>query len=361
MADRERVLVVDDEARNRALVKAFLQDSYEILEADAGPRALEIVAHDPPSLVLLDVMLPGMNGYDVCREIKARTRGYLPIILVTALNTQTEKNSGLAAGADDFLTKPVDRIELNLRVRAFLEIRRQQQALIRLQALKEDLFSLIIHDVRNPLTGLEGYLQLIQDELSRKPDPVLERDVTSALSASRKMRDILDGVLEVRLLEEGALTLQRLRYPVRDLIMDAVATLKGAGDVQRVGIVSSVEGDPAALVDPKLVRRALENLIANAVKYSPRGQQVEVNARGQDGNVEIDVVDHGPGIPEDMKTHMFEKFGSVEAGRGAARRGYGLGLHLVKLAAEVHGGAVSVRDRDGGGSIFRLVLKRAPT
>ncbi|MBI3726175.1 ATP-binding protein, partial [bacterium] len=117
-----------------------------------------------------------------------------------------------------------------------------------------------------------------------------------------------------------------------------------------------VAAEPVALIDRKLARRALENLIANAVKYSPRGQPVDIEARVGERGIEIDVADRGPGIPDELKGTMFEKFGSVEVSRGEARRGYGLGLHLVKLAAEAHGGGVSVRDREGGGSIFRLVL-----
>lgn len=360
MTDRARILVVDDERRNRALVVAYLSEAYEILEAENASRAIEIVSGQPVDLVLLDVVMPGASGFEACRELKARSRGaFLPVILLTSLSDQENRNQGLAAGADDYVTKPVDRVELSLRCRAFLEIRRKEQDLRQLQAVKEDLFSLIVHDLRNPLAGIDGYLQLLQAELAAREEPALKADVDRALQSSRKLREILDGVLDVRLLEEGELELRREPIAVQALVADAIATLEGAGEAQRVPIRASVAADAVVLADRKLVRRALENLIANAVKYSPQGQPVEVEGRAVDGQVEIDVSDRGHGIPDALKGSLFTKFGSIEARSGQARRGYGLGLHLVKLVAEAHGGKVSVRDREGGGSVFRLALPRA--
>src|SRR5918911_5488493 len=124
---RPAALVVDDEPINRALLKGSLSALCEVVEAGSGPDAIDVLARRPVDLVLLDVMMPRMNGYDVCRRIKDETREYLPVILVTALGEQDDRNRGLEAGADDFLTKPVDRRELVLRVRAFLRIRRQEK------------------------------------------------------------------------------------------------------------------------------------------------------------------------------------------------------------------------------------------
>src|SRR5439155_1665515 len=204
-------------------------------------------------LVLLDVMMPGMTGYDVCKKIKERSgQPFLPVLLVTALSEQEQKNLGLQAGADDFLTKPVDRRELLLRVRSFLRLR-AQDALIRLS--------------------------------------------------------------------------------------------------------TAVEGDPVASVDGKLVRRAIENLLGNAMKYTPAGRDVSVALRHRDAAVEIEVADRGPGIPAELRSTMFQKYGSVEAKKGGSRKGFGLGLYMVKLVADGHGGAAEVVDREGGGAVFRVRLR----
>src|SRR6266478_4178732 len=130
------ILIVDDEDHNRALLKAILGGQHKILEAPDGPSALRLLAEEPVDLVLLDVMMPGMTGYDVCRKLKETpSEPFLPVLLITALSDQEQKNMGLQAGADDFLAKPVDRRELLLRVRSFLKLR-AQDALIREQLKK---------------------------------------------------------------------------------------------------------------------------------------------------------------------------------------------------------------------------------
>lgn len=367
-ATKRSVLVVDDEPRNRLLVRGSLGSVYEVLEAESAEVAFELLAKTPVDLVLLDVMMPTMNGFDACGRIKAMPRDeFLPVILLTALNSQEDRNEGLAAGADEFLTKPIDRRELSLRVRALLRIReqeekiREKEAFIRkqleelqhLQLLKDDLFSLIVHDMRNPLTGVVGFLELLQGQLS---DPSLARARQSAdhaAEASRKLRDLLDEVLEVQRLEEDGLPLKREATSLASVARDAAGTLQGAATSRKIGLEVTAENDPVLSIDRSLVRRAIENLVANAIKFSPSNEKVSVRVRREDERVLLEVADRGPGIADSTKVMLFKKFASVDARRsGDRRRGFGLGLHLVKLVANAHEGDVFIRDHEGGGSIF---------
>jgi len=356
------VLIVDDSRSNRLVIKSILSAEHRTLEAANGLEALEALAREPVDLVLLDVMMPDMDGFAVCREIKKRTvEGFLPVILVTALTEQEDRTEGLKAGADDFLTKPVERNELLLRCRAFLELRRKDQLvhrqieiLRRMQSLKDDLTSMIVHDIRNPLQGIEGYLELIR--MQADDAAAVAEDADSALQSSRKLRELVEGMLSVRLLEEEEMKPAKERVRIDSLVADAIGTLQGASKSARVPLQASVPDPIDAMVDRKLVMRALENVISNAIKYSPKGVPVEVAARRRDLRVEVDVSDRGPGIPDDLKSSMFQKFGSLEAKKGHGRLGFGLGLHLVKLVATAHGGDVSVLDREGGGATFRLSL-----
>ena len=179
------ILIVDDEEQNRSLLRAMLGSQHRLLEAANGPAALEILGAERIDLVLLDVMMPGMTGYEVCKRIKERPgEPFLPVLLVTALSEQEQKNLGLQAGADDFLAKPVDRRELLLRVRAFLRLR-SQDALIRLQLkqlaelqhTKDEMLSLMVHDLRSPLAGIIAHLNLVLEEV---PDGRLREDVQAA-------------------------------------------------------------------------------------------------------------------------------------------------------------------------------------
>ena len=355
------VLIVDDEVRNRSLLRAWLAGTYEVIEADSGIAALQIVETKEIDLVLLDVMMPEQDGFETCRLIKATPReAFLPVLLVTALGEQDDRNTGLEAGADDFLHKPLDRRELLLRVRSFLRLRGQEQLirtqvheLRRLQLLKDDLVSLLVHDLRNPLAGVLSSIELAMDPAT--PEEQRE-DLARALRGANGLREVLDETLQVRLLEENAIVARRVEVDVRALLQSAISTLEGSARRRRVTVTCELEGDATAAVDEKLVRRSVENLLSNALKYTAAGSAVSVAARNHLGWIEVEVSDRGPGIPPEQKNRMFEKFGSVEAQRGAVRRGIGLGLYLVKLVAAAHEGDVSVHDRDGGGSTFRLRL-----
>ena len=359
---RPAVLVVDDEPVNRSLIRAVLGAPYEVVEAGTGPEALAAVARRPFDLVLLDVMMPKMTGYEVCRRIKQDQTEYLPVLLVTALGEQEERNRGLEAGADDFLTKPVDRRELLLRTRTFLRlkeqdrtIRAQLEQVRRLQAAKDDLVALLVHDLRSPLAGIIAHLQLLQLDLQGEK----ATDVQYALRAADTALGRLEETLQIRLIEEGRLPIKRQRMDLSRAVDDTLEGLNAVAARKGVALRREVEGEPMFLLDEGLVRRALENLVSNALKYTAAGGDVLVGVHPGAGGVAVEVADRGPGIPAELRPHLFEKFGSLEAARGHIRKGIGLGLYLVKLVAEGHGGAVSVEDRPGGGSIFRLTLGAA--
>jgi two-component system, sensor histidine kinase and response regulator len=356
------ILIVDDEEPNRALLRAILGGQHKILEAADGPSALRVLAEQPVDLVLLDVMMPGMTGYDVCRSLKQSQSGpFLPVLLVTALSDQEQKNLGLQAGADDFLSKPVDRRELILRVRAFLRlraqdalIRQQLKQLAQLQQTKDDMLSLMVHDMRSPLAGIIAHLHLLLEDV---PEGRARDDVKAALRGADSMLSSLEEALQIRLLEEGHFPIGRSRVDLKALIADAAATLEPTARRKRIVLSTKVVGHSFAFIDGKLVRRALENLLGNALKYTPGDRDVSVAVRHEDGSVEIEVADRGPGIPGDLKATMFQKYGSVEAKKGGPRKGFGFGLYMVRLVAEGHQGMAEVIDREGGGAVFRLRLQ----
>lgn len=379
--ERAVVLVVDDQAPNRALIRAHLGGRYVVREAMDGAAALDIVRREQVDLVLLDVMMPHMSGFALCRMIKQRPEApYLPVILLTSLGQQEDRITGLAAGADDFLTKPVNREELLFRVQTFVKLR-QQDAHIRrqlsalderdkvirgqleelqaLDSLKDELVSLLVHDMRNPLGGIAGFLGSLEDEASVQELQEFRSDVRTALQESRLLRETLDDLLQVRLLESGTVRIHRELVEANALVKDAIASVHGAALARQVEIAPDSDAPSVQIAaDRKLVRRAIENLLTNAVKYSPAGGLVSAVVRETDSEIEFEIADRGSEIPEEVRGRVFDKFGSVEAARGAARRGVGLGLYLVKLVATAHGGRATVRDREGGGTAFRLTLPR---
>ncbi len=359
---RPRVLVVDDELRNRALLRAVLEPDHEVVEAESGEAALEVLARETIDLVLLDVMMAGLNGFDTCREIKRRhPEPYLPVLLLTALSDQESRVLGFEAGADDFLPKPFDRRELVLRTRAFLRLRDQDERIRvqlgemrQLDQLKDDLAALVVHDLRNPLAGLDGLLWVLKgDAIDSDQRELLE----GAMTASRHLRHAIDDMLKIRLIEQQVFELDRQPTSMRSVAALAVGFLDG--DARSRGLMIELAGDDVvAPVDAGLVRRAVENLLANALRYTRPRTTVSVVVTGDGHAVEVAVGDRGPGIPDDQKREVFTKYASVEGATGLVRRGNGLGLYLVNLTAQAHGGEASVEDRPGGGALFRIRLPK---
>jgi signal transduction histidine kinase len=356
---RARVLVVDDDDDIRRLSKIRLERHYEVLEADTGPAALQLVALQPIDLVLLDVMMPGMNGVDVCRQIKAEPRdALLPVVLVSALDDQVSRNRGLEAGADDYLSKPIDAVEMMLRVRHLLAlrekdrlIRRQMHELEQLSRLRDELVSLIVHDLRNPMVGVRGSLQLIQELDLREED---KRLVELGLDSTARVMELTEDLLRMRMLEDGGLPLQREALVLSEVVAAAVRIAASEAERAKVAIEIAAPADLTVSADRKLLQRALENLLINAVSHTRGSIDVRVSVEGP--RARIDIADRGPGVPAALKAGMFEKYGSVEMRRANARRGHGLGLYLVGLVAKAHGGVVEVVDREGGGAVFRFSL-----
>ncbi len=354
----ERILVVDDEPTNRTLARAVLEGSYAVSEAASVAEALAAHAAEPADLVLMDVMMPGTSGIEGCRRFKALQEPYfLPVILLTALSEQDDRNLGLAAGADDFISKPFDRRELKLRIAAFLRIRRQAREireqlcmLEELSALKDDLVSLLVHDLRNPLAAA----MMVAETM--RLHGVAPDDTAAIVRACRRMESLVDQILTVRQLEEGGAEARLEEGAVLPIAAAAMETLSATAEARGVAVKLSGDRELRARIDGDLVRRALENLLGNALRHAPRDTSVDVAIANEGGRLRVSVADRGPGVPTNFSERVFEKFGTVGACRAGGRMGFGLGLYLVRLVAGVHGGHAKVENRPGGGAIFRLDL-----
>ena len=353
------VLVVDDDESIRRLVRLALSQRFRVLEAESGVEALTLVEQNDVEVVVIDVMMPGMTGLQACPQLKAKARGPLPVLILTALDDQANRNAGLEAGADDYLTKPIDRRELVLRVQNFVRLRRQEQlirqqleSLSQLQALKDDLTALLVHDLRNPLTAVKSAFQLMEPQ-------IVEADRDIFLLGKNALNRVMEGVsdlLKVRMLEKGQLQLERSPTDLEDLANSVVTTLRTAALDGNIDVRVQATGDVTGSVDAKLLRRALENLLINAFRHTR--ERVDVEVTGTETQLTLSVCDRGAGVPDFLKGELFDMFGSLALQKAGGRRGHGLGLYLVKLVAQAHCGGVVVTDRPGGGAAFVISFPR---
>ena len=358
------ILVVDDQEPNRLLLKDLLEaQGHVVTEARDGPEALERVTAIAPDVVLLDVSMPGMDGFEVCRKLKADPRtAAIPVLLVTALAHREQRLEGIAAGANDYLTKPIDKTELILRVRNAMRMRRlhaeledQLARLKRLEELRDNLVHMIVHDLRSPLTAITAYFELIKLDAGDKLDAELGESVDEARRVAMEMSEMVSDLLDVSRLEAGAMPLEPAEADLGALAAEAVATSGAAA--HRVRLDFAPPPQPMRTVcDCGVIRRVIANLVANAIKFTPEGGEVQVRVAADGDGVQVAVTDTGPGIPAEYHEKIFEKFGQVETAGRRLHRSTGLGLTFCKLAVEAHGGGIGVDSVVGKGSTFWFTL-----
>src|SRR5712692_332514 len=363
-----RILVVDDQEPNRLLLRDLLEaQGHVVTEAADGPEALERVREHPPDVVLLDVNMPGLDGFEVCRRLKADPRtAAIPVLLVTALAHREQRLEGIAAGANDYLTKPIDTADLVLRVRNAIGVRRlhvevetQYQRLQELEQQRDSLVHMLVHDLRSPLTAIRAYLDLIRLDAGDNLSPDLTESINEASKTAARMTEMVSDLIDVSRFEAGALPLTPSEVDLGALIAEALASV-GAG-AQPVKVAFEPPPQPVrAYCDGDVVRRVIANLVANALKFTPANGSVRVHVEANSAGAKVSVADTGSGIPPEYREKIFEKFGQVEAARQGVTHSSGLGLTFCKLAVEAHGGRIGVESEVGKGSEFWFSLPGEP-
>jgi two-component system sensor histidine kinase/response regulator len=365
------ILVVDDNEANRALARSTLEDEgYRIVVANDGRTGLEAVEREKPDCVLLDVRMPDVDGFEACKRIRALPGGSeIPVIFLTALRDVDTFDHALAAGGDDFLSKPVRPAELVARVQTALKLRQmhvelrehyelmkhQRDDLLRLQLQKERLTAFLVHDLKNPVNSMDLHAQILLR------DPGLSQNARSSAmhirDEARTLARMIVNLLDLSKGDEGKLFANRSNLALRRVVEATVSELEANAQARNVSIETSIEVERID-ADADLLRRLLTNLIENALRHAPPGTVVKVAASGGDEAIELRVTDSGPGVPVELRDRIFDPFVQVEgSGRSATRAGRGLGLAFCRLAAVAHGGSILVEDANPG-AVFRVTLPR---
>lgn len=364
-----RILVVDDDPRNTRLLESLLTSAgYEVLKAAAGKEACRRVASDRPDLVLLDAMMPEMNGFEVCSWIRDRAEtSLLPVVMVTALNATEDKVRALDIGADDFLTKPINRLELLAKVKSLLRVRWLQkdleaknEELRRAEQLRESLLQMIVHDLKNPLAGIQGSVDLLMmSHLAHTPDA--RRLARSMRTSCRNMMGMILDMLDVGRMEGGHDVVKPEEFDLSSLVAEDVDECLGLARAAEVELaVETPAPGPRAMADAGLIRRVVANLLNNAIKHTPPGGRVTIGTRTNGDQIEVRVGDTGEGIPREELERIFQKFARVSGQSRSTRQDRGLGLTFCRMAIEAHGGKIIAESDPGHGSTFTFTIPAAP-
>ena len=353
----QRILLVDDSADSLRLLQVTLKlKGYNVIIADSGAEALVKIAESPPDLVLLDIVMPDMDGYEVTRQIKHNSNlPFIPILLVTG----SEKSSvvkGLDAGADEFICKPVDKKELLARVRALLRLKHSMDEQLFLIQRREDFVTRLTHDLRTPLIAADQFLKLLQRGVFGNTLSAMRESLEQMAQSNQTLLSMVDTLLEVYQYEAGGKTLDFFVVDLWELCQQVVQELMPLADVKHLTLKAVLtDGTEASLVSVKgdrlELRRLLTNLVANAIRFSDAGS-VEVRLNSTVQGVTIEVEDTGIGMNPEEQLLLFDRFRQGKH----QRRGNGLGLYLSRQIVEAHQGNISVSSTVGKGSRFTVYL-----
>lgn len=362
------ILIVDDTPANLQLLAGMLKErGYKVRPVPNGELALRAARQSPPDLVLLDINMPEVNGYQLCAQLKRDERMTdVPVIFISALNETIDKVHAFAVGGVDYITKPFQFEEVDARVAAHLKLRRLQKdlelrncelyqtntELRRAQELRDNLTHMIVHDLRSPLTGVLGAFDLIALESDR-----LSAETRDFLKTSRGALDhvltMITSLLDVSRIEAGELQPKRAKCDLVQVARKSIELMEPLRGKRTITFESSCD-TLTITIDQELISRVFLNLIGNALKFTSSNGTVRLNIVRRSPGAYVTVSDNGPGISQEFHQRIFEKFGQVKSDHATV--GTGLGLTFCRLAVEAHGGNMGVVSEIGNGSTFWFEL-----
>ncbi|WP_312404837.1 hybrid sensor histidine kinase/response regulator [Brevundimonas sp.] len=370
--DPINVLLVDDLEENLLALEALLKrDGLTFLKARSGDEALELLLVHEVALALLDVQMPGMDGFQLAEFMRGTERvRHVPIIFVTAGSTDARRRfQGYEAGAVDFIQKPIEADILRSKAEVFFDLyRHRREVLIQRDTLsayadtlreadlnKNQFLAVLGHELRNPVMALKAGLELMERRGAHEGSELIRQRMRVQVS---QLGRLVDDLLDITRIDQGKIELRR---EMADLGAVLEAAVDGAQHKIEMGghdFHFHIPDNPVLMeIDAARITQVIGNLIGNAAKYTPRGGRIGVKASVEDEAVIISVSDNGIGIPRDMQGKVFELYAQLQGPDSRSKDGLGIGLALVKQIVELHGGSISVASEgSGAGSVFNVRL-----
>jgi len=358
---------VEDEREFRSLIEEQLkEEGYEVESAGHGLEALKKLESFFPDVIVADVVMPEMDGFDFCKRVREHNEWVdIPFIFLSAHGEKIKMRAGMEAGADEYLTKPIDLEDLFLAIRSRLErirdVRRKYDAEI--EAIKEDLYDYLPHELRTPLNAIKGFTELLVKEPSEL-SPERKRELLFRVqSGYNRLERILENILSLQDLQSINAHPEKLRERIKPTILDWKTLVSDIIDqyrplADRKGVSVTVElrgGHYQFAVRHKFFRSLVVELLDNAIKFTSEGGSVHVSVCGTKDGMEIVVRDSGPGIPEAARKRIFTTFYQHNR-RMVEQQGLGLGLALVKKIVDLYKGSIAINQTESRGNEVRIKI-----
>jgi signal transduction histidine kinase len=355
MTEKKRILIADDEVSNTDLFASVLEQSnFSVDKAFDGEECLQKARSAVFDLILLDVNMPKLDGYEVIKQLKRMPHlKHTPVVFLTGYGTSPANiESGYLLGSTEYWTKPIAVQELEVRVRAILRIAEAEK---KLRDAQEVFISMIIHDLRSPLSGIVGFAEFLEEEKD-KFEPHLVEMVDAIGSSADLMLTIVADFLEITRLEMGESKIQRVQVSLSDIIDRCILRYSAAQREKSLQVKTHVSELPTIFADPDRMDVVFNHLLDNAIRFTPENGSISITANAEAGSVVVTVTDTGTGISDQDIPMLFDKMriATPESKRAGSRTG--LGLPICKGIIELHGGTLSVQSKKGKGTIFTITL-----
>ncbi len=341
MKSPDRLLVVDDVPDNLFLIRTILEEErYEIITSSNGHGALKIIESEPIDLVLLDVMMPVMDGYEVTRRIRAmQDLPFIPILLITAYD-RANAVKGLDLGADEFIRKPIEADELLARVRSLLRLKHSIAERDRIDRQRQDFVSRLTHDLRTPLVAADRMLGLLQDGVLGEISPQICEALTIMGRSNRNLLEMVNKLLDVYRYESGSKTINLQPLDLKELLDQVVQELKPIAISKNLELSADLDDTSGKITqgDRLELLRVFNNLIGNALKFTESGS-VHVSLKLNESEAVIAIADTGAGVPLEEQPFLFQRFSQGNH----QKQGSGLGLYLSHYIINAHNGKIFVQ------------------
>ena len=361
----QQILIVDDTPANIDILDQFLEkDGYKISVAQSGEAAISLAARTVPDLILLDVMMPGIDGFETCRRLKAdeKTRE-IPIIFITAKNETEDIVKGFSLGGVDYITKPFQqeevcaRIHLHLKMKTLMnDLEAKNSKLAELNDLKNKFLGMASHDLRNPISSIQGFSKILLDHGNTLPEETKQEFLQSIHKVSHEMLTLLEDLLNISIIESGKLDLHLQRGSLKQLVEERVRMYRVMADRKNLTAHLDISEVAEFPFDPNRISQVIDNLLSNAIKYSPSGKDIYIWLEEKNNRAKFSVRDQGPGISPEDQDKLFKHFQKLKAKPTGDEPSHGLGLAIAKKMVEAHNGKIFVESSPPSGATFSFEI-----
>lgn len=357
---KQKILIVDDVKDNVDILDQYFSNKgFETILANGGQEALEKIQSLHPDIVLLDIMMPDLDGYHVCEKLRKEMTAFknMPVILVTAKDDVESKVKGLGLGADDYVTKPFDIQELSARVQTALRLKKAQDELKELNELKNQFLGMASHDIKGPIGRIEKTVEALLKNKKSLTDDQLQ-NLSKIKDEAEGVFNLITDLLDVVKIESDKMGIKKQEVKI-DALIDEVFKMNEM-TAQAKGITIDVDATKSLKVlgDPDRLIEVFENLIINAIKFTHKGKKISIRAKTVSGGAEIEISDEGVGIPNSELPKVFQRFARLTPQSTQGEKGTGLGLSICKQIVDLHHGTIAVKSEVGKGTTFTIFLPK---